>query len=398
MRYDFVISGGGIVGMSIAREIKSRWADATILVLEKEMDSTSHASGRNSGVIHAGFYYSPDSIKAKLTRDGNVQLKEFCRQKGIPTRECGKVVVTKNELELERLLELFRRGQKNGVDLELITESELKRIEPQAKTVSAALWSPSTAVADPSVVTNAIAADAVVKGVEVSYGERYLSMNDDVLYTTKRSLRATHFINASGLFADRVAQQFGFGSNYVMIPFIGLYSYAPALKDRFQRHVYPVPDPRNPFLGVHLTVTMSGIPKVGPTAIPALSREAYRALRDVNARDFRQIVGSLWSLARSPHHNFFSLLTAELPKYSRSWLVREASRLIPGLNRSDFSEVGKPGIRAQLFDIEERRLEMDFVVRGDSSSTHILNAVSPAWTSSLAFANYVVEDIAQRLK
>ena len=395
---DFVVAGGGIVGLSIAREVRRRWTDATVVVLEKEEDSVRHGSGRNSGVLHAGFYYSPDSLKAKLTRDGNQLLKEFCIERDLPIRECGKVVVTTNERQLGALDELYRRGMANGVALELIDEHELASLEPMARTHQFALWSPNTAVADPSVVTQAMAGAALAEGVVIRYGQSVLSTVGRSVTTSNETITAGHIINAAGLYADKVAEKSGFADDFVMLPFIGLYAYAPALKGQLTRHVYPVPDPRNPFLGVHATVTVDGSVKIGPTAIPALSREAYRALRDIEIRELTEIFRTFPKFLLSPHHNVGSLLRTELPKYSRSWLVHEARKLVPDLRRRYFTVKGRPGIRAQLFDLRNRRLEMDFVVRGDQHSTHVLNAVSPAWTGSLAFAKYVVDDINDRLR
>lgn len=395
---DFVVAGGGIVGLSIAREIRRRWGDAEVHLLEKESDSVQHGSGRNSGVLHAGFYYSPDSLKAKLTRDGNQLLKEFCNERNLPIRECGKVVVTTEERQLEALNELYRRGMANGVALELIDERELASLEPMARTNHRALWSPNTAVADPSVVTQAVAQAALDEGVVIRHGQTVLSTYGKSITTNHETITAGHIINAAGLYADKVAEKSGFADDLIMLPFIGLYAYAPSLKGRLTRHVYPVPDPRNPFLGVHATVTVDGSVKVGPTAIPALSREAYRALRDIDVRELTEIFRTFPKFLLSPHHNVGSLLRTELPKYSRSWLVHEARKLVPDFRRRHFTVKGRPGIRAQLFDLKNRRLEMDFVVRGDQHSTHVLNAVSPAWTGSLAFAKYVVDDINHRLQ
>ena len=176
-----------------------------------------------------------------------------------------------------------------------------------------------------------------------------------------------------------------------MLPFKGLYWYAPNQTNKLQRHIYPIPDPRNPFLGVHLTVTDEGKVKVGPTAIPALWRENYRLLKNFRSQELLQVATDLPRMAFSPHHDFFALLKQELPKYSRSYLINQASLLAEDIKVEDFSVRGKSGIRAQLFDIEQNKLEMDFVLEGDKNSTHVLNAVSPAWTCALSFAKYVYE-------
>ena len=207
---------------------------------------------------------------------------------------------------------------------------------------------------------------------------------------------AGHIINAAGLYADTVAHWFSFGQDYRMLPFKGLYWYGNWEPGRLQRHVYPVPDPRNPFLGVHLTVTVDGRAKIGPTAIPALWREDYGGVNGLRGDELWDVVRSYPRFLTSKHHDVPGLLRAELPKYSRSYLVKQAAALVPSVRPSDFTERGKPGVRAQLLHVPSGKLEMDFVVEGDEQSTHMLNAVSPAWTSSLAVADYVVAGIVDR--
>jgi L-2-hydroxyglutarate oxidase LhgO len=179
-----------------------------------------------------------------------------------------------------------------------------------------------------------------------------------------------------------------------MLPFKGLYWYGNWPAGRLQRHVYPVPDSRNPFLGVHLTVTVAGRAKIGPTAIPALWREDYGGIAGFRFGEAAQVVRVVQAFLRSPHHDALGLLRAELPKYYRAHLIRQAAALVPSVRAEDFTVKGRSGVRAQLFDIRERRLEMDFVVRGGDRSTHVLNAVSPGWTSALAVAEHVVSSLA----
>ena len=389
---DVVVIGGGIVGLAIAREIKVQHPDLTVAVIDKETTASEHSSGRNSGVLHAGFYYSPDSLKALLTVRGNQLLREFASEQGVAIRECGKVVVTRSAAELPALHELARRSDVNGAGAELISETDLSAIEPKARTVSEALWSPQTAVADPSEVTNAVRTDAERKGVALHYDHAVTVIKNGSVTTTRETFAAGHVINCAGLQADRFAHQLGFGKRYRILPFTGLYTYAPALTGFLKTHVYPVPDPANPFLGVHATITVNGDVKIGPTAIPALSREAYRPIRDVRARDASEIARTLPRFAFSRHHKTWELLKSEIPKYRTASLVRGAQQLVPDLPADAFTKKGRPGIRAQLFDLRERRLVMDFVVEGDEHSSHILNAVSPGWTTSLSFAQHVVEN------
>ena len=388
---DYLIIGAGIIGLAIAREILLNQKNAKVIVVDKEKEVGLHASGRNSGVLHAGFYYSPDSLKAKLTRDGNFLLRQFCKENDVEVKNVGKVVVTKSELEEERLKDLYDRGIKNGVEIEIVDKKILKELEPRAKTFEKALWSPNTGSASPLKVIKAMEKSLISLGGQILLKESFVRVESNEVILQNQKITANHIINCAGLYADKVAHKFGFGHKYRMLPFKGLYWYAPNQTNKLQRHIYPIPDPRNPFLGVHLTVTDEGKVKVGPTAIPALWRENYRLLKNFRSQELLQVATDLPRMAFSPHHDFFALLKQELPKYSRSYLIKQASLLAEDIKVEDFNVRGKSGIRAQLFDIEQNKLEMDFVLEGDKHSTHVLNAVSPAWTCALSFAKYVYE-------
>jgi L-2-hydroxyglutarate oxidase LhgO len=393
---DVVIIGGGIIGLSLARVLLDADPSRRVRVLEKESTLAAHASGRNSGVLHAGFYYAPDSLKARLTRRGNVLLHEFCKEHGVQVRRCGKVVVAQSAEELASLHELKRRADANDVPVELVDEKDLVKLEPLARTHGTALWSPTTSVASPAGVVSAMAADVTARGGTVSTGSQVVAGGPGWVRTPTETIRPGHVVNAAGLFADRVGRWFGMCDDYAMLPFKGLYWYARWQPGRLKRHVYPVPDSRNPFLGVHLTVTVDGRAKIGPTALPALWRESYGGWKGFSFADAASITALYPRFLRSPHHDVPGLLRSELPKHLRRQLVRAAERLVPSLDAADFTERGRPGIRAQLLHLPTRRLEMDFVVRGDAHSTHILNAVSPAWTSSLAVAEHVVDGMRAR--
>jgi L-2-hydroxyglutarate oxidase LhgO len=391
--YDVAVIGGGIVGLALADAWLAAHPGSQVLVLDKEERLAEHASGRNSGVLHAGFYYAPDSLKAQLTRRGNQMLRAFCEERGVPVREVGKVVVTTSPEQVPQLDELYARGQANGVPLEMVDEAGLRELEPLARTHGRALWSPSTAVADPVSVVEALAARVRERGGEVRLGTPVVEAGPGWIRTPYQRIEVGHTINAAGLYADRVARWFGVGEDYAMLPFKGLYWYSNWPAGRLQRHVYPVPDPRNPFLGVHLTVTVSGRTKVGPTAIPSLWREDYRGVRGIRPSEMASIAKLYPRFLRSPHHDVPGLVRTELPKYSRRYLVAQASALVPSVSAQDFRERGRVGVRAQLLHVPSGRLEMDFVVRPGERSTHVLNAVSPAWTSSLAMAEWIVERI-----
>ncbi len=390
---DVGIVGGGIVGLAMAHALLQRHPGMDVVVFDKEPHLGAHASGRNSGVLHAGFYYAPDSLKAALTRRGNQLLHEFCDTHGVAVRRCGKVVVTTSEEELPALRQLHARGQANGVDVQSIDPDELAELEPLARTVGAALWSPTTSVADPLQVIEALAAQVRAAGGRVELGSPVEAGGVGRLTVGGQRWDVGHVVNSAGLHADVVAGWFGFCDDYVVLPFKGLYWYGTWPHGRLRRHVYPVPDARNPFLGVHLTVTAEGGVKVGPTAIPALWREDYGGLSHARAWEVRSALRRYPAFLASPHHDVPALIRAEVPKYRRRHLVRQARALVPSLDPDDFRVRGRPGVRAQMWSIPGRRLEMDFVVRGDRDSTHLLNVVSPGWTSALAVADHVVSSM-----
>jgi (S)-2-hydroxyglutarate dehydrogenase len=392
-RRDFVVIGGGIIGLSIARELKQRHRGSSVTLLEKEPAIAAHASGRNSGVLHAGFYYSPDSLKARFTRVGNERLSAYCEERKLPIRRCGKLVVPRREDELPLLDELFRRGEANGVRLQIVSADEAREIEPRAKVVERAIWSPTTATVDPLLVMQALLRDARDEGIEVLLGEaaRVGRTGGLVSISTKTARFAPGFVvNAAGLYADTVARSFGFSQHYRILPFRGVYLYSSEKPGALRTHLYPVPDPRFPFLGVHFTVTVDGRTKIGPTAAPAFWREAYGGLTNFRPGEWldvtRRGLAAVLASAGLRRHAL-----EELRKSSRRYIVATASTLAENIHQDDYTHWGKPGIRAQLYDLRTRTLEMDFVLEGDRSSIHILNAVSPGFTCAMPFAEYVVD-------
>ena len=392
---DFLVIGGGIIGISIARELKRRHPHATLLLIEKEEGYGLHASGRNSGVLHAGFYYTADSFKAKFTQTGNQRLTEYCESRNIPVNKCGKLVVAQNESELSQLDELMVRAKNNNVPLNYITEEEAKAIEPRVKTFEHALFSPTTSSVNPSQVVQAMRDDASQEGLKLHSGVRYLRRTGKgAVKTSQGNIEFGYMVNAAGLYADKIAQDFGFSRDYRILPFKGLYLYSNEPAGAFQTNIYPVPDLRNPFLGVHFTVTAEGKVKIGPTAIPAFWRENYKGLTNFNLNELMEIIFRQAGLFWSSDFDFKNLAFEELQKYSQAKLVSLASSLAEGVGIKSFKKWGEPGIRAQLLNIRDKKLEMDFVTEGDERSLHILNAVSPAFTCALPFADFVCDKIA----
>jgi len=391
---DFLIIGAGIIGVTIALELERRFPDCRIAILEKENDCADHASGRNSGVLHAGFYYGADSLKAKFCRDGNLALREYCRENNIPVNECGKLVVAKNEQELQVLDKLLERGRANGVELSRISEKQAKEIEPRIKTLDYALWSPTTSSVAPKMLVSSLLKQAKDRGVQIYYQTRFQGKDDkNTIYTSQGEFSAGYVINTAGLYADRIAHMFGFGENLKILPFKGLYLYCTHPEESLGVHVYPVPDIDYPFLGVHHTVTVDRKLKIGPTAVPAFWREQYSAFSGFDLREFMEVLGSECSLFMNSNFNFRGLASEELKKQFRKYMVDVASKLVSGIRKESYSAWGKPGIRAQLYDQRKRNLVSDFCVQGDSRSFHVLNAVSPAFTASMPFAEYCCDEI-----
>ncbi|MCZ6841738.1 MAG: L-2-hydroxyglutarate oxidase [SAR324 cluster bacterium] len=390
---DFLVIGGGVIGLNIARELRRKFGGAKVVLIEKETALGLHASGRNSGVLHAGFYYSADSLKAKFTRLGNQALTEYCESKGIPLNKCGKLVVAKNEAELPVLDELYKRGKVNGVPLDSISEAEAKEIEPRVKTCQRALFSPTTSSVDPGEVMEAMRRDALAEGVELYPGVAYLGHSNGSVATSDGPYQPGYLVNAAGLYADKIARDYGFSERYRILPFKGLYLYSEEPPGALRTNIYPVPDLRNPFLGVHFTVTAAGKAKIGPTAIPAFWREQYEGFGNFSASELLDILMRQAGLFVFSGFGFQRMAVEELRKYYRPHLVALSSELLEGVHSSDYKHWGKAGIRAQLLDLKSRKLEMDFVFEHDERSMHVLNAVSPGFTCSIPFSQYICDHI-----
>lgn len=394
---DFLVIGGGVIGLSIARELKARHKHTRIILIEKESSCGAHASGRNSGVLHAGFYYSPDSLKAKFTRLGNEQLTAYCEEKKIPLNRCGKLVVAKDAADLPSLDELVKRGRANTIEIHELTEAEAKQIEPRVKTFERALFSPRTSTVNPQQVVDAMQRDAMQEGVEIRFDTAYVSRTDQGVRTNSETITAGYVVNAAGLYADKIAIDYGFSEKYRILPFKGLYLYSNEPPGALRTNIYPVPDLRNPFLGVHFTITADGKAKIGPTAIPAFWRENYEGLRNFKLGEMMEVAGRGLGLLTNAQFDYRRLAMEEIAKYSRSRMLALASVLAEGVTESNYQKWGRPGIRAQLLDITKKKLEMDFVLEGDHRSMHVLNTVSPAFTCSLPFAGHVCDQIEQHL-
>lgn len=395
---DFLIIGGGVIGVCLALEAKRRYPAGRVTIIEKEKSCGAHASGRNSGVLHAGFYYTADSLKARFTRDGNSELTAYCQERGLRINRCGKLVVARHDADLPGLDELLRRARVNGVELHDISRKQAEDIEPRVRTHERALFSPSTSSVDPSEVMQSMTRDARQLGVDIVTDSAFQRRDSTgLIHTSRGTISAGYVINAAGLYADTIARDFGFSNDYRILPFKGLYLYSNEPAGSMRTNIYPVPDLHNPFLGVHFTLAVDGRTKIGPTAIPAFWRENYHGLSNFSAREMFEITGLELGLLWRNEAGFRRLALTELSKQSRAKMVRLASDLANGVTERNYTNWGKPGIRAQLYDMKRRRLEMDFRFEGDARSFHVLNAVSPAFTCALPFTRYLFDEVEAHL-
>jgi L-2-hydroxyglutarate oxidase len=395
-RCDFAIVGGGIVGLAVARELTRSYPRASVCVLEREAEVGTHQTGHNSGVIHAGVYYTPGSLKARLCVEGARELYEYCDDHGISSEACGKVILATETRELDRLEELERRGKANGVPgLRHIDAKGIEALEPHARGI-AGLHSPSTGIVDFPAVARAYAKDVLeaggavatgcgVEGVEVrSAGLR--------LPHARGATEAGHAIFCAGAWADRLAVAAGADPDPRIVPFRGAYlRLKPGRGDLVRSLIYPVPDPSLPFLGVHLTRHIDGDVLIGPTAFLAGARDAYE-LSKVRREDVLDTLA--WPGSWRMFGNWWRTGLTELRHATqRSAFVRAAARYVPELQPDDV-EPAFAGVRAQAL-ARDGRLVDDFVFSATERALHVRNAPSPAATSSLAIARHVVGEAEQ---
>ena len=388
------VVGGGILGVAIAREVVRRRPGARVTVLEKEDRLAAHQTGHNSGVVHAGIYYKPGSLKAELCTRGRALLREFCAEHAIAYDACGKLVVAVDPDEMGRFDALERTATDNRVPgLRRISAAEIRDVEPHA-TGLAALHSPHTAITDYPAITRALAAEVAAAGGTVRLGARVVGLRqqgDGAVVRVEgdpEALRFDHVVVAAGLQADRVSALVDGERSPAILPFRGEYlAVRTAKQDLVRGMVYPVPDPRYPFLGVHFTRRVGGGLEVGPNAVLATRREGYRR-RDVSARDLRDVVAwpGFWRLARV---HWRTGVDEVIGSASQRVFMRAASRYVPAIGVDDVTRAGA-GVRAQAVD-RDGSLVDDFRITHAEGVTCVRNAPSPGATSSLAIAAYVVD-------
>jgi len=393
---DVCIIGSGVVGLTIAWQLLEENKNLLITIVDKEPGVGKHTSGRNSGVLHAGIYYSPDSLKAKVCVSGAKRLRNWCDNEKIPVLECGKVV-TPQRPELDEQLEvLLERGNKNGATVEIIDRTQFNHLVPDGYTSTGrALWVHDTCVVNPLSVIQRLEKRLKENGVKFVFLK-----NDWIVDPSKRQISFLdgvkisygHLFNCAGLQADRVARRFGIAKKYTLLPFRGNYwKFKKGSPFKFETNLYPVPDLEVPFLGVHVTPSIDGTIYLGPTATPALGRENYSGIKG------GEFFGTL---------SFIKHMTTQFIEDKRvrryiqdqafEWLPHKffsaAKQIIPNLSDQHIQRSDKVGIRPQLYDIENKELVQDFVLLDGKNSTHVVNAISPAFTSSFELADHILSN------
>lgn len=393
---DVVIVGGGIVGLATARELLRRKPETRLAIVEKEPDIAQHQTGHNSGVIHAGIYYAPGSLKAKLCVAGAAEMMRYCDEHEIPYERCGKMIVATNEEELPRLSNLLDRAIANGVPgVRIIEAAELRELEPHCRGVRA-LWSPNTGIVDYGQVARSYAGEIVEAGGEIRLESEAIAIErragKSLVTTTGGSLEATTVITCAGLHSDRVAALTGADRSPRIIPFRGdYYILKPERRHLVRSNIYPVPDPRFPFLGVHFTPRMNGDVWLGPNAVLAFAREGYR-FGTIRPRELAAILTdrAFLGFARKNWRTGASEMARDLSK--RRFLA-SLQVYIPELTEDDLLP-GPAGVRAQAFSSSGEMVD-DFVIDRGDGVLHVRNAPSPAATSSLQIGAYIADTLAE---
>ena len=390
---DVVIAGGGIVGLATAYQITNKYPHMKVTVLEKESTVGVHQTGSNSGVIHSGIYYKPGSLKALNCREGRSMMEAFCKDEGIAYDICGKVIVAVNEPEVERLMNIYQRGQKNGVRCEVIERERLCEIEPHTAGIKA-IWVPDAGIVSYRDVALRLASKLEERGGEVvndAFVRGIQRSNDEVIVETKvGEFRGDYMINCTGLFCDRVAKKTGERPDSKVVPFRGeYYDLKPESYHLCNNLIYPVPDPQFPFLGVHFTRMIDGRMECGPNAVLAFAREGYRK-RDINLRDlaealsykgFRRMAAKHWKMGMGEMWRSFS----------KKAFVKALQRLVPSVTEDDLIR-GRAGVRAQLLGRDGALID-DFIILSSQRVINVCNAPSPAATSSLKIGKTIVEHL-----
>ena len=389
--YDYVVLGGGIVGVSTALSLIDKHPDKKILLIDKESSFAKHQTGHNSGVIHSGVYYQPGSLKAQFCREGLKETINFCSINNIPYEQCGKLLVATNQVELKRMHELHERSKSNEISVEVLDQKQLNEIEPNIIGISA-LFVKSTGIVDYKLITKKMSEEFESKGGEFLLNSEVVSLEEDKekikIITSSESLNTKYLICCAGLMADRVARLLNIKINFQIIPFRGEYFRLPIKHNSLIKHlVYPIPDPDLPFLGVHLTKMIDGTITVGPNAVLGFKREGYNRL-NFSLRDTIEFL-SFKGFHRVIKKNLKSGIYEMKNSIFKQGYLKEVQKYSPNIKINDL-EPYPAGIRAQAV-LEDGTLVHDFLFAESKRSIHVCNAPSPAATSAIPIGKYITK-------
>jgi len=392
IRYEFIIVGAGIVGMSVAKELTERFPSSRIAIFEKELKIGLHASGRNSGVLHSGIYYPQDSLKSAVCAEGAKLMVDFAQEHHIPCKKMGKVIIATCEEEVPTVDRLLDNAMKNNITAHRLDEQQVKEIEPHANVFHHGIYTPQTASIDNKKVLTTLQRILISRGVAFYFNAavKAVDQHQQHIKTKQGDFHYDYLFNCAGSGTDKIAKMMGFAKDYSLLPFKGIYYKLHPQKNHLVKgNIYPVPDLNLPFLGVHFTRNMSNEVYVGPTAIPAFGRENYGLISGINLEAFRIIKDiTLMYIANQQH--FRALMHAEMKKYFKSHFMRASRKLIASVDFSDLISSNKVGIRPQLINTAKRKIELDYIIEQDAHSMHVLNAISPAFTGAFSFASLLV--------
>ncbi len=394
-KYDFLIIGAGIVGLSVAKELTEKFPTATIAIIEKEKEIGMHASGRNSGILHSGIYYPEDSLKAKVCAEGARRMMDFAGEHKIACKKIGKIIIPTCQQQLPALDILLKNAANNHIKAYQLDENEIKKIEPYANVFQYGIHTPDTASIDSKAILKKLSAIIVSRKVDLYLNHELLSASEKIneILTSKDKFHFDYLFNCAGAGTDKIAKMFGLAKDYTLLPFKGIYYKLTPQKNHWVNgNIYPVPDLTLPFLGVHFSRSINGDVYVGPTAIPAFGQENYGLLKGMSADAFR-IVKDILSMYWANQQNFRKLMHTEMKKNIKHYFIKNAQQLISSITTHDLLTSNKVGIRPQLINIRKRKIEMDYIIEQTPCSLHVLNAISPAFTSALCFAELLVNKI-----
>ncbi|HIE73939.1 MAG TPA: L-2-hydroxyglutarate oxidase [Flavobacteriales bacterium] len=389
-KYDIAIVGGGIVGLAIAYQIQREFPKLNLIILEKEKELAFHQTGRNSGVIHSGLYYKPNSLKAKNCVKGRKQLVQFAKENNIKHDICGKIVLALNKREATELETLKKNGEQNGLEnLQILTPLQFKNIEPNAEGV-AALWVPQSGIIDYKEVSNKFA--ELIKQLnpksKIALNCEVLDIEDGLLFSTKGKLKVEHTIFCGGLFSDRLAKKDKVKLDIQIVGFRGDYfQLSNQAKCKVNNLIYPVPNPEFPFLGIHFTRMMNGEIECGPNAVFTFKREGYKKT-DFSWEDSFQALSFSGTWRLFINHWKFGL-NEYRRAFSKALFLKELQKMIPTLKMEDIIE-GRSGVRAMALGIDGEVID-DFRIVQNKNNLHVLNAPSPAATACLAIGDQIME-------